>query len=61
MFSANQTISPSGLKNLVVAKGRRNEVGHGGTGSDGGNGIGWGRTGPRMGSDGGSDGLQWGG
>ena len=41
MFSANQAISSSGLKNLVVAKGRGIEVGLGGMGLDGvGNGVG---------------------
>ena len=53
MSSANQTISPSGLKTLVVAKGKGNGVGWswerdqtgeerdrmGGIGSDGGNGV----------------------
>ena len=52
VFSANQTISPSGLKTLVVAKGRENGVGRGeqgrtgGMGSDrAGNGVGRGGIG----------------
>ena len=50
MFSANQTISPSGLKTLVVAKGRENGIGRGRTALDGaGNGVGR----ERIGSDGG--------
>ena len=34
MFSANQTISSSGLKFLDVVRRRRNGIGRGGTGSD---------------------------
>ena len=44
MFSANQTISPNGLKTIVVAKRKGNRVGWGGE---------WSRTGPETGSDGG--------
>ena len=42
MSSANQTISPNGLKTLVVIKGKENGVGQGRTGLDGGNGVGQG-------------------
>ena len=73
MFSANQTISRSGLKNLVLAgnerKGERGRTRPGTGSNEVGNGVRQGGTGSdeaRNGSNkggqmGGSDGLWWGG
>ena len=69
MFSANPSISPTGLKSLNVGKGRKNGVGLRGTGSDWrGNGVGpgeeqdrtrgeQGRTRGEQGRTGGGDGV----